>query len=134
MEHPSSTSHAAQAQAGDLVDLAQFARLRWWSGSEPYDLEAHELAPHPDGLVRPASDPENGEWHAGLEWDEPRDVRRVVVCYAGASGVPPNTRVEYWRRNWPTPAPERRPGPGAAGLAATTRGTGSGLLSGAKGG
>ena len=57
-------------------------------------------------------DPETGEWHVGLEWQEPRDVRQVVVRYAGSSDVPPHLRVQYWHKNWPTPAPERRPGAG----------------------
>jgi len=99
-------------RAGDLVDLSRFAQVRWWTGTERHDLYVHEIEPDADGLLRPACDPETGEWHVGLEWQEPRDVRQVVVGYAGLSDVPPHLRVQYWHKNWPTPAPERRPGAG----------------------
>ena len=91
-----------------LVDLAEFARTRRWTGTERHDLRAYDAVPDADGLLRPVRDPESGAWHLGLEWDEPRDVRQVVVCFAGAA--PPDVRVQYWQHVWPTPAPERRPG------------------------
>ena len=96
--------------AGDLINLAKFARVRWWTGTEKQDLHVHEIEPDGAGLLRPVRDPSTGEWHIGLEWTEPRDVRQVVVHYASDSGIPPNLRVQYWRKNWPTPAPERLPG------------------------
>ena len=105
-----SGSSETSPRAGDPVDLAPLARVRWWTGTEKQDLQAHDLQPDPDGLLCPARHPESGEWHVGLEWQAPRDVRQVVVRLTGATGVPPDLRVQYWRRNWPTPAPERRPG------------------------
>lgn len=95
---------------GDRVDLAGFAQMRWWTGTDKQDLRVHEIEPDGAGLLRPARDPHTGEWHIGLEWPEPRDVRQVVIRYAGNGGVPAGLRVQYWRRNWPTPAPERLPG------------------------
>ncbi len=106
MPYPNGTTEVLRL--GDLVDLAEFALVRWWTGTEQHDLHVHELQPDADGLWRPGHDPETGEWHIGLEWPEPRDVRQVVVRYTGA--VPPDLRVQYWRKNWPTPAPERLPG------------------------
>jgi len=39
----------------------------------------------------------------------PRDVRRVVVRFVNAN-IPKEIRAQYWRKNWPTIAPERLPG------------------------
>jgi hypothetical protein len=99
-------------RAGNLVDIGQFALVRWWTGTERHDLHVHEIRPDDNGLLLPGRDPESGAWHIGLEWQEPRDVHRLVVRYVEPGGVPPNLRVQYWRQNWPTPAPERRPGAG----------------------
>ena len=95
-------------RVGNTVDLAAFAMVRWWTGTEKQDLHIHDLRPEADGTWRPARDPETGQWHIGLEWEDPRDVRKVVVEFAGA--VPPDLKVAYWRRNWPTPAPQLLPG------------------------
>jgi hypothetical protein len=103
-----SPSSVKSIRVGDRIDLSPFALMRWWSGTEQHDLRVHELQPDAVGLWPPGQDPETGEWHIGLEWPEPRDVRQVVVRFAGA--VPPNLKVQYWRKNWPTPAPERLPG------------------------
>ncbi len=94
--------------AGDPIDLAGFGAWRWWSGTERQSLQAHPIAPDSLGHLHPAQDPASGEWHLGLEWNEPRDVSRVVVETAGP--IPPDLRVQYWQKNWPTPAPERLPG------------------------
>jgi hypothetical protein len=101
---------AKYPRAGDPVDVADFARVCWWTGTQGNDLCVHEIQPGADGLMPPARDPQTGEWHIGLEWPDPRDVQRVVVRYATQDGVPPGLRVQYWRQNWPTPAPERRAG------------------------
>jgi hypothetical protein len=97
-------------RAGDPVDLAPFACVRWWTGTEKQDLRAHDLQPDRAGLLRPAHDRESGDWQIGLEWQVPHDVRQVVVRFTQRTGLPPDLRVQYWRKNWPTPAPERRPG------------------------
>ena len=93
---------------GSPVDLAPFARLRWWSPGEGRDLKTHDIGCSADGHLTPAHDPETDLWQLGLEWEEPRDVSRVTVRFAGP--VPADLEVQYWRRNWPTPAPERLPG------------------------
>ena len=41
-----------------------------------------------------------------LEWEEPRDIRRVVVECAGDAPDLAWLRVEYWQRNWPQVDPE----------------------------
>jgi hypothetical protein len=91
-----------------FVNLADFAHLRWWTGTDLHSLHTHDLAPDAGGLLRPARDPESSAWHLGLEWDEPHDVRQVVVRFVG--NAPPDLRVQYWQNTWPTPAPERRSG------------------------
>lgn len=102
--------HTADLRVGHPVDLAEFARTCWWSGTEPHDLQAHRIEPNFDGLLQPARGEQIGEWHIGLEWPSPRDVRRVVVRYARPGSALSGLRVQYWRQNWPTPAPERLPG------------------------
>ena len=94
--------------AGDPVDMARSAQLRWWTGQEGAHLEAHETRQDEAGHFLMARDPTTNDWQIGLEWDEPRDVNCVVIEFEGA--VREGVRVEYWRKNWPTPAPERYPG------------------------
>ena len=112
MTHRNSKPLHEDPCVGNLVDLAEFARVRWWTGTERHDLHVHEIQADADGYWRPGRDPDSGEWHIGLEWQEPRDVQCVVVRYVEPGGVPAHLRVQYWRKNWPTPAPERRPGAG----------------------
>jgi len=95
---------------GTPIDLADFAVRRRWTGSQGHELCAYPVQTAADGVWIPEFDSESGKWHAGLEWEEPRDIRRVAVCFADADGIPADIVVQYWRRNWPTPGPERRPG------------------------
>ncbi|NLE44572.1 MAG: hypothetical protein GX620_07605 [Chloroflexi bacterium] len=98
------------AGVGSAVDLAKYAQRRWWTGGQGHDLTVHAVSVDDDGNWLPGRDPDSGEWQVGLEWDEPRDIREVVVRLAGSGEPSPNLRVQYWRKNWPTPAPERLPG------------------------
>jgi hypothetical protein len=102
------TAISSWPHPGDPVDLAPFAWVRWWTGTERHDLHTHDLPPEADGTFLPGYDPQSGEWQIGLEWPEPRDIRQVLVRFT--DHAPSDLRVEYWRKNWPTPAPERRPG------------------------
>ncbi len=95
-------------QPGDRVNLVDSAALRWWEGTSPHDLRAHKLLPDKIGNLLPVWVDEDYVWHLGLEWESVRDVRQVVVTYAGE--VPPDLEVQVWQSNWPTPAPERRAG------------------------
>ncbi len=95
-------------QTSTPIDLAQFAETRWWTGTQRHDLIVHPLTPDAGGILLPAHDPLSGAWHWGLEWSEPRDVRQVVVQFAGAP--PSKVQIQYWQNTWPTPAPERLPG------------------------
>ncbi len=97
-------------RAGSMIDQARFAEICWWMGTERRDLHTYPIQRESDGVLRPAQDPQSGEWHLGLEWSEPRDICQVVVEYADSKGVPPDVRVQYWQQNWPAPAPERWPG------------------------
>jgi len=109
MSDPNSSSQVAPA-ADQPIDLAPLARPRWWTGTQRHDLHVHDLSITPDGLLQAAQDPTTGEWQIGLEWREPRDVRRVTVRFARPDAVPRDLRLQYWRHNWPNQAPERRPG------------------------
>src|SRR5579859_1811958 len=65
---------AAEApRPGDEVDLAPFGHARVWDGSP------------------------------GIEWDEPREIRRVEVDFTDAQHVPAEgaLSVEYWVSSWP---------------------------------
>jgi len=61
------------AQPGKQADLAPFGHARSWDGNP------------------------------GIEWDEPRDIRRVEVDFSSANSVPAAgaLQVEYWVRSWP---------------------------------
>ena len=93
--------------AGQPVDLARFARVRTWRGTEKQDLHWDNVPAAADGSRSMAREP-GGPWHLGLEWDDPAMSGASVIRFAGS--VPPGVKVQYWRRNWPTPAPERRVG------------------------
>ncbi|MDF1513078.1 MAG: hypothetical protein P1S60_04645 [Anaerolineae bacterium] len=106
---PDPTSSSAKFDnMNNYIDLAQFAQSRWWTGTQRHDLAVHPLVPDGDGLLLPAQDPESGTWHWGLEWDEPRDIRQVVVRFL--EHLPDNVIIQYWQKVWPTPAPQRLPG------------------------
>ena len=45
-----------------------------------------------------------------LEWEEPRDIRRVVAAFDGAAPDPAHVRLAYWQRNWPHKDPESMAG------------------------
>ncbi|HUY15420.1 MAG TPA: hypothetical protein VMX16_17590 [Terriglobia bacterium] len=64
---------AGQPVPGEVVNLATFGRSKDWDGNP------------------------------GIEWDEPRDVWRVEIDFAGSSQIPANDRVklEYWVSTWP---------------------------------
>lgn len=101
------------AEFGDLVgrpaEASEFGEVRRWRGSGAM-LEATPVAPDADGVYHPYFDPETARWHMGIEWAVARDIRWVTVRFANGVTPPDDVRVEYWRRNWPTPGPERLPG------------------------
>lgn len=67
-----SLSHRAQSvQSGDPVDVARFALSRTSDG------------------------------HLGLEWDEPRVIRRVEIAFAETAPDPGAVHVDAWVANWP---------------------------------
>jgi len=111
---------------GQLVDLAPFAAVRWWTGTEEQDLHGHAIAPGSDGLLRPGRDPEIGSWHIGLEWQEPRDVRQVIVRYAAPGRPLPAPRSSIGARTGPRRRRNGFLGRGVAGSGAMTHGTEAG--------
>jgi hypothetical protein len=107
MTQPNNATLTPKPGEGHPIDLADFAVLRWWTGTERRDLRIHPIERESNGWLRPAQEPHTGEWHLGLEWPEPHDICRVVVDYANTAQPPPGIRVQYWQKNWPNPAPER---------------------------
>ncbi|MBC7234320.1 MAG: hypothetical protein H5T69_00645 [Chloroflexi bacterium] len=93
---------------GKPVDVAPWGQPRWWTGTQGRDVQAHPLGCDPAGALQAERDPDSGAWQVGLEWDNPRDVARVVLVFAGA--LQKGVRLQYWRHHWPQVAPERRPG------------------------
>jgi len=67
------------------LDLAPFAQLTSWSGSQP-----HRFADL--GSARKAE-------NIGLEWDEERDVREIRIRFQGKAQK--DAVVEYWLRIGP---------------------------------
>ena len=110
MPRPSQGSTLADPRVSQPVDLAAFAWPRWWSGGERHALRTSDMARDADGALEPGRDSQTLAWQWGLEWAEPREIRRVVVRLAEGSPAAGDLRLEYWRSNWPTIAPERRPG------------------------
>ncbi len=109
-------------QVGELVDLAAFGKLHWWSGTQKQDLHTHPIVPEADGTLRPVRDAQTGEWHLGVEWDETRDVRQVAVTFA--SDVPPDLQGAVRRfqlADHRTGAAARRPRAGSAATIPSTR-------------
>lgn len=72
------------------LDLAPFAQLTSWSGSQPHRFADLQSAGKTDNL--------------GLEWDEERDIREVRVRFHGEEQK--GAVVEYWFKNWPWDPPK----------------------------
>ena len=50
-------------------------------------------------------------------WEDPREIHKVVVHFAGAVPVPEKVRLEYWGSRWPEQhlPKDREPGGGSVG-------------------
>lgn len=44
---------------------------------------------------------QTSDGHLGLEWDEPRVVRRLEIVFARNAPDPPSVHVDTWVSNWP---------------------------------
>lgn len=97
----------AQVDEDLPVDAAGDAYVCSWVGTAP-NVVRIPLASSADGGWIAAEGDVPGEWYVGLEWSEPRDICRVIAELASPQAHV--IRIEYWRKNWPTPAPERLPG------------------------
>jgi hypothetical protein len=54
---------------------------------------------------------------AGVVWEDPREIHRVVVTFQGDSPPPARVRLEYWTSRWPEQRlpKDREPGGGEVG-------------------
>jgi len=104
---PFATTGIRIPRQGEPVDLARFAAVRTWRGTEKQDLHWRMCPQRPPARDRwRATATSPGTWASNGTIRA--DIRRVVVRFAGA--IPPGVKVQYWRKNWPTPAPQWRPG------------------------
>jgi hypothetical protein len=71
----------------------------WCSADEPFDAA-------PYALPLPAAE------GAGLQWEDPREIHKVVVHFRGTAPPPDQVRLEYWGSRWPQQhlPKEREPG------------------------
>ena len=55
----------------------------------------------------------------GVKWEDPREIHKVVVHFAGTAPAPGQVRLEYWGSRWPGQhmPKDREPGGGAFGWA-----------------
>ena len=53
----------------------------------------------------------------GLQWEDPREIHRVVAQFKGAAPAPESARLEYWGSRWPGQRlpKDREPGGGDTG-------------------
>ena len=72
-------------------------------------VRAAEFDAAPFGLPLPEGN--------GVMWEDPREVHRVVVHFAGAVPAPAKVRLEYWGSRWPAQhlPKDREPGGGSVG-------------------
>lgn len=92
----------------DYLDIAPFARVCFWTGESRHNLTRHDISAAAAGGWDFVPFDAPGSWQLGLEWSEPRDLRAVELTFA--SPPPHDCQLQYWRQNWPTPAPERYAG------------------------
>ncbi len=101
---------AATNRAAPTVDVARFARALSWdpkvmAGTKASRLEempAEDIAPYkeilpsPDGTYWVPTKDASGS--IGLQWDETRMLRRVVLEFPSAAAVPPaeSVQLQYW--------------------------------------
>ena len=57
----------------------------------------------------------------GVMWEDPREIHKVVVHFAGAAPAPESVRLEYWGSRWPEQhlPKDREPGGGRCRLDGT---------------
>ena len=80
----------AGVRAATYLDLAPFAQITSWEGSQARRLTEPHLGEAANNL--------------GLEWDEERDIREVRVRFRGEAQK--GAVVEYWFKNWPWDPPK----------------------------
>ncbi|MBU6401399.1 MAG: hypothetical protein KGS61_13870, partial [Verrucomicrobia bacterium] len=124
------TPHPADFRIIHLTRRACLAGILLAAAAEPLRAQSPEHSPsdsfaaygtRPDALLAPvppparplsAGDPVNiapwGErtsWDngrdVGIYWEDPRDVFRVVVAFAGPPPAPASARLQWWQSQWP---------------------------------
>jgi len=94
--------HASPAGARLWLLLLGVASLCLTLRAEPFDAARYGL-PLPEG--------------PGIMWEDPREIHKVVVHFAGAPPAPEKVRLEYWGSRWPEQhlPKDRQPGGGSVG-------------------
>ncbi|MEW5816658.1 MAG: hypothetical protein AB1798_14850 [Spirochaetota bacterium] len=113
--------HPGVAVEGKRVNLVDFAKCRIWVG-EPVDLlTAADIEPVIENGVavwQPVYLQNTGKWQIGFEWEEPREVKEIILKFKDETALPckNDIKIQYWNRHWPVELPENRPGAGRGWL------------------
>jgi hypothetical protein len=98
---------AAPTSAVGDANLAPFGWPQRWSPAAVLERDEPGLRNAADGdpstVWAPPPAPATGECDLGIQWDLPRDIRRVVVRFAPAAALPDPADVvlQYWFSAWP---------------------------------
>ena len=85
---------------GKPMDILPFGNLCYWTGTDAHSIQRHEI--REKGPWQVVSVPEQGGYHIGVEWDNPRRFSKVVVRYAdGYVPEPGQVTLQYWNHTWP---------------------------------
>lgn len=89
-------------QAGSNVDIAAFGEIVYWTGDDPMEIEKHPIEVR-SGLIMPVETPGMSGKHFGLEWNEPRQIHRLVIHFDEGSALPDpaSVKVQYRQHTWP---------------------------------
>lgn len=98
---------------GSSMDVGKFGTIKYWIGKDAISVDGYEvqaqIASEGEKFYEPVFVEEQGGYHIGIEWDEPRQFQKVVVQYhdVGELPKPQEVKLQYYRHTWP---PEFREG------------------------
>ena len=92
------------------IDLAPFAQPSAWTDGEGSQLKTTILSPDENGLYHPLPTTQADCWQVGLEWQETQEIISAGLVFSQPIPADTSIYIQYWRKNFPTIAPERLPG------------------------
>jgi len=93
--------------SGNPVNLASFAQPSAWSDGQGSELQTTWLTADEKSITRMLPTSKANTWQYGVEWLENQEIASVDLQFDHP--LPEGTRiqVQYWRKTFPTLAPER---------------------------